>query len=266
MIETFGLYLTGHEAYLRRTTEYFGRGPIDDVGQWEWNFSEPPSLNLDVVAQLPGSKRRSLHVYLGSALCNFVVGELPDSVRDRESSAVASAQMAHGLGLTHSEWEFTSQTAGGGRKTFTCALRKNAAERIRFLAAAHRLKLVSMKPFVANLWNECTRIDSLGDESNLALVAIENDTFTTLIAKHGFIQSINRFFHRRESDVVTREVNRLQLSYGMDQKIGVALPATLRPCVDHQQEYVIQGNGSQILQRRLDFVDLMFKNEEGGTL
>jgi len=266
MIETFSLYLTAHEAYLRRTTGYFGRGRIEDVGQWEWNFLEPLSLNLDVVAQPMGSKSRSLHVYLGSALCNFVVGELPDNVRNRESSAVASAQMAHRLGLTHSEWEFTSQTARGGRKTFTCALRRDAAERIRFLAAAHRLRLVSMRPFAANLWNECTRTHGFASELDVALIAVEEDTFTTLVAKDRSLQSINRFFHRRESDVVTREVNRLQLSYGMDQKIGVALSAKLRPSLDHQGANVIQVYRSRTHRRRLDFGDLMFQDEEGGAL
>jgi hypothetical protein len=263
MNETFYLYLTGTTAYLRRTTGYFGRGPIDEVGQWEWDCLHPLSLNFDAVEGMGKERRRRLRVYLGSALCKFLVDELPDGVRDDEYLDVASAQTAHKLGLTASEWEFTFQLRKSDRKIFTCALRKQVAERIRTLAAKHRLKLMSMTPFVAALWNESTKFSDDAASSNLSLIVVEEDSFTTLASSDGVIHSMNSFFHRSEADLVNREVNRLQFSFGVEQNIGVALLEKLRPIVDHQPEKLIRVRQAQSQQRRHDFSDLMFCDEAG---
>lgn len=261
MSETLHLYLTGRDAHLRRVAGYFGRGPVDEVGQWQWNFLDPLSLNFDAVEGMDWERRRRLHVYLGSALCKFMVDDLPDGVRDEEYLAVASAKMAHKLGMTPSEWAFTSQVSKADRRTFTCALRKNIADRVNALAAEHKLKLVSMTPFVASLWNECEKAPDGAADSNFSLIVIEGDAFTTLAAKDGVIQSMNSFFHRGESDLVDREVNRLQLSLGVQQKIGVALLKRLRPFVDHQPEKLVQARHVQPLRSRPDFSDLMFRDE-----
>lgn len=257
MIENFYLYLTGRDAYLRNTRGFFWPRRIDEVGHWNWICSDPESLNFDVMSSSAGRRPRRLHVYMGSALCKFLVVEFPVGIKNEEYALVSRSQMIHQLGLEISEWEFTSQVVKADGKIITCAVRKAVVERIRDLAKKKRMTLASVKPFVAQLWNDCAKAKPNEDISSFSLIAVEADAFTTVSAAEGVVQSINCFFHRGDCNLVSREGSRLQLANGKDHAIRVALLTEYRSNIEHKREELIRNQEFWPNGRRPDFVDLL---------
>jgi hypothetical protein len=260
MSESFYLYLTGGDAYLRRRDGYFGRGSIEEVGQWKWSVSDLSSLSFKELDNINWNKRRKLHVYLGSALCKFLVADLPNAAKEQEYPTLAAAQMAHRLGLDVAEWEFTCEADRRNNKLFICASRRAVIERIEILAPELRLELLSLKPFTAGIWNGYTNTVDAALPGN-SLIAVENDALTTFTAQAGVLQTINSFYHRGEPDLINREVRRLQLSLGEEHYVAIALPATLRHFVAHHSKKVVEKPDAELLRRSPDFSDIMLSNE-----
>lgn len=221
-------------------------------------------MNLDELENINWSKRRELHVYLGSAICKFQITDLPGTVKEKELQTVAAAQMAHRLGLNIAEWEFTCQADRRNNKIIICASRRAIVDRIKSLAKEKRLKLSSLKPFAAVVWNEVGKIVDIANPG-MSLIVAENDALTTFTAKAGILQAMNSFYHRQEAELINREVKRLQLSATAEHSVGIAVPAALRHIAASHLEKVLQKPQSAS-NRGSDFTDMLLCDEAGNTL
>jgi len=214
MIDSYHLYLTSSKALLRKESGLPWKRKIELVGESGWNASQPSSLALHGAT---GGKRLrpTLCLYVGSALCKFMVLDLPPTLRnDRERRVAALAQMQHQLGLEAGAWEVSLDALEVGGKFLACAIPRALAERLRTLSKESGLRLVSVRPYFAAVWNAQVASLVANEAQTQALLAIESDAFTSLVAKDGKVVAISAMPHHSETGLVEREIKRLTFSMG----------------------------------------------------
>lgn len=263
MIDAYHLYLNSSEVLARRQC---GWGPWrrqEELLRWQWNATAPSSLNLDALA-LRRRRHATLSVHVGSALAKFMVLELPAGLEDGlEEHAAAQAQMQHQLGLNPAQWELRLDHLPARGKVVACALRADVAARLRQLARERNMRLVSLRPFAATAWNALQlqrEKQSRAPDSAGALMLVEKDAFTIVIEKDGAIDAMNALAHRREADLINREVRRLAYALGdqAQQHIRLAIAADLMPLASLHREKVVLRDDYLQQRQYMDFRDLLF--------
>jgi hypothetical protein len=261
MNETLHLYLTAGTVLLRREHGLPWARRIAPTGQASWNGAvlDPAALAAGGL-ELAASGRRwrpcPLHVYLGSALCRFMVATLPQGLRDdAERQAAAAAQMRHHLGLDGAEWSFALDAAAQPSSTVVCAVRQDLIGQLRRLAAAHRLVLASVRPFATGIWNAS---QSSGAE---ALIVVEDDAFTLFAPGTTGLEAVNTLAHRREHELIDRELRRVALARGAGGSgaVRLALPAHLDAMAPASARRALGRSGHLDREHHADFRDLVFR-------
>jgi hypothetical protein len=255
MTDSYHLYLTGTQVFARHETGLLRRR-IEPLATWNWDAAEPSSLTFEPLGR-SSARRANLHVYTGSALSKFTTMDLPAGLRDMdERRAAAQAHLHQQLGLHAAEWTCTLDPAAPSGKAVICALRRGVIERLRELSGANVLRLVSLRPYVAGVWNAFAR-NCLAQS---ALMAIEHDAFTLLVARGGVVESISGLSHRRENDLLEREIKRMAFSTGASaqEHLRLALPDTLLPMAHAHAEKIILKADYLSKAMYPDFRDLLF--------
>ncbi len=259
MTEAIHLYIGGKQVIARRQSGYPWRRRTEPLGAWDWDAAAPSSLTFDQLA-LPTKRRVNLHVYVGSALSRFMALALPAGLRDLgEQRAAAQAQMQQQLGLNPADWNFTLDPQRPPAKSVVCAVRRNVIERIEALSTQHGLRLMSLQPYVAGVWNAFQERKNAPES---ALIAIEEDAFTVFVASAGALESMSTLYHRRESGLVEREIKRLGMSAGgVEQEIGVALSNGLAGMAQTNPDRILLKAAYLKEAIYADFRDLLFASE-----
>jgi hypothetical protein len=266
MISSYHLYLTGTKASLRSQTGLSQR--IKEVAHWQWDGNDPSSLEL--VPDIAGRFGTGLHVYVGSALSQFIALELPNGLLNIEEQRVAAkAQMQSQLGLNVGEWDFAISLQHGSNTVIVCAVRRNLLERVRELARGLRLRLVSFRPYIVGVWDSVQTHQRSNSVSSFVLLALEDDAFTVFVAEDYGIIAMNSMQHTRETGLVDREIKRLGYTLPIEtlNKICIAIPGGgVGLAAGHLNNLV---SNSEFLARPIyaDFRDLLFStNPEEGDL
>ncbi len=260
MIESFHLYITGKEAYLRRQTGLPWRRRVEVVDQWHWDPAVPASL-LRASMGVKKWYRPRLHVYVGSALCKFMAVALPLELHAiDELRAAGQAKMQHQLGLNAADWVFTLDSASPGGKAIVCAARRNVMDRVHELTAKTGLRLWSLKPYVVGIWNVAQKKVRAATPSATALIAIEEDAFTVWMTRAGILDAMNTLGHAREPELVSREMKRLAFILGDDanENIGLALAPSLSSMMPPNAGKLLLRSAYVKENRYADFRDLLF--------
>ncbi|NHQ90515.1 hypothetical protein [Janthinobacterium lividum] len=265
MIDAYHIYLNGSEAMLRRQTGWGRWRRVEEMARWQWEAGMPASLNFGAL-ELRQRRYATLAVHLGSALGKFMILELPAGLQsEQEEHAAAEAQMQHQLGLNPGQWEFTLGPLPGRKKVVACALRADIGARLRQLASEHGLRLLSMRPYVAGVWNAMQlrrgpSAPALPDDR--AVIMIERDAFTIVIEKDGAMAAMSAMTHRREPDMINREIRRMAYSLGEDaqQHIRLAVASELLPLAQLHTEKVLEQHDYLQPVLYADFRDLLFQS------
>lgn len=263
MIDAYHLYLNAGEVIVRRETGWWRWRHLEDVARWRWDAAAPATLNLDLLA-LRRHRHATLAVYAGSALGKFMILDLPAGLQGRqEEHAAAQAQMQHQLGLNPAQWELTVDHLPASGKAVACALRADISARIRQLARERGMRLQSLRPYAAIAWNTLQRrSQSAGkpQSGSSALMLVEADAFTIFMAKKGVIEAINALGHRREADLVNREIRRMAYALGDDahRRIRLAVVADLLPLAQLHADKIVRSDDDRLLPHA-DFRDLLLQ-------
>ncbi|APA68763.1 hypothetical protein [Janthinobacterium sp. 1_2014MBL_MicDiv] len=265
MIDAYHMYLTASEVRVRRQTGWGHWRRVEELARWQWNAGLPDSLTFE---DLVLRKRRyaTLVVHVGSALSKFMMLELPSGLQnEQEEQLAAQAQMQHQLGLSPGQWEYTLDHLPAARgKVVVCALRADIGVRLRQLARERGLRLMSLRPYVVGVWNAMQqRPGSLApiSDGDRALMMVETDAFTIVIERNDTMKAMSTMVHRREADVIKREIRRM--AYSLDEKaqhsIRLAVAGEILPLAQLHAEKVLQRD--DYLQPILyaDFRDLLFQ-------
>lgn len=224
MIESFHLYLNGRQARFRRQSGFPWQRKLVELPLLEWSAQDMASLDFNALDI--GKRRRAapLHVCLGSALCKFMLVDMPsDAVDEHEQSLIAEARMRQHFGLHLGEWIYKAYVGKVRTQAVVCAVRADLVAHIRSQAGMHGLKLVSLQPYAAILWNLLVEQFGGQDVQQAGLLAVEDDAFTLFLAKSDVVTSLNALIHNREVDLVERELRRVGLSAGMEMRDAVRL-------------------------------------------
>lgn len=265
MIETFHLYITATQVHARRQSGW--RQQIHPLAEWEWDAASPASLSFK---KIPCKKilRPNLHVHLGSALCKFMTVDLPAGLHNvQEQSAAGQAQMQYQLGLSASDWVFTLNRPRSPAEfvsSLVCAVRRPVIERLQELSKDSGLRLVSLKPYIAGVWNAVQAGPRHLAQLESALLAIEHDAFTLFVGRAGTLESMNTLSHVAEPDLIEREIKRLGYSLGRAVQDTVRLvlaEGCLTMAQAHADKILVK---SDYLKKPLyaDFRDLLFHADE----
>ncbi|HYD82135.1 MAG TPA: hypothetical protein VEC06_20205 [Paucimonas sp.] len=258
MNESMHLYVTGRRVLARRKSGVLRWQRVEPAGEWAWDTANPASLRFGEPDAAGKGRRTDLHVYVGSALSKFLVLDLPAGLRDRdESRAAAQAQIQHQLGLHGADWVFALDLAPAPAKSVVCAVPRDFMERIRELARERNLRLVSLRPYVSGVWNAFRQDDA---SAHPVLMAVEEDAFTLLVARQGVLQSMSSLRHGRESDLIEREIKRVELSVGADARrhIRLALPPDLLAMAGTNADKLLRQADGTKSGLHADFRDLLF--------
>ena len=223
MIEAFHIYLTSTRVRVRRQGGLPWNRPVTALPESAWSADVPASLALSL-PERRSTLRPSLHVHVGSALCKFMAIDMPAHARDAdERLAIAQAHMQHQLGLAREEWTFSMEASWSGTRPVACAMRRTLISRVEQLSAHHGLSLRSLRPFVGGVWNGFDARQEGREVDRCALLAIEDDAFTVMVAEGGALVSVSTMSHGSEADLVAREIGRLGIAHGANVEARVAL-------------------------------------------
>jgi hypothetical protein len=270
MIDAYHVYLNASEVLVRRQSGWWRWRCVEDLVRWQWDAAVPASLDFN---SLNLRKRRlaTLTVHFGSALAKFMTLELPDGLRgEQEERAAVQAQMQHQLGLNPGQWEYTLDHLKDRRRVVACALRADIGARLRLLSHERGMRLQSIRPLVAGVWNAWTRRSPLRAETSngaKVLMMVERDAFTIVVEKNGSVGAASSMVHRREDDLINREVRRMaSLGEDAQRHIRLAVAADLLPLARLHAEKVLQQE--EYLQQSAypDFRDLLFQSPVGAVL
>lgn len=271
MIDSYHLYLSASEAMLRRQSGMPWRRRVEQLGAWRWDASRPASLMLERFAPR-GRLRAPLHVYVGSALSKFMAFDLPVGLRSpQEQRAAAQAQMQHQLGLNAADWELALDAGTGVGKSVACAVPRQVSARVAMLASEHRLRLVSLRPYVTAVWNMVRAQNSRATDGGApsALLALEGDAFSILMERSGQMVAVSAMRHGREAGLVEREIKRLGYALGADgqSRIQLALSAQLDGIAPAHAGKIVRNPAGAPACLYIDFRDLLLPGVavEGGA-
>jgi hypothetical protein len=260
------MYLAGSGVLLRRQAGILRR-TLAPAGQGSWDGRDLAGMTLEWPTAARSWPRRPLNVYVGSALCKFLVVALPAELRnDAERRAAGGAQMCHQLGLSSAEWVFALDTGEAREQTIVCGIPRALIAQLQAFAAARKLTLTSIRPFVSAVWNACwTHADS-DDSKSGDLIVVENDAFTVFASTMGKLRTIGTLVHRGEEGLIDREVRRIVLAAGMDAaSIRIALPNHLEFMAPASSTYYLRGEGNCHHALYRDFRDLALAAPEGAA-
>jgi hypothetical protein len=264
MIDAYHIYINASEVMLRRQTGWGRWRRIEELARWQWESATPASLNF---AALELRKRRyaTLAVHVGSALGKFMMLQLPPGLQgEQEERTAAEAQMQHQLGLNPGQWEFTLDHLPARGKVVACALRADIGARLRQLANEHSLRLLSVRPYVAGVWNAVQLWrgpTAPASDGGSAVMMVERDAFTIVIEKNGAMEAMSAMTHRRESEMINREMRRMAYSLGEDAQgqIRLAIVGELLPLAQLHAEKMLQLDDYLQPVLYADFRDLLFQ-------
>lgn len=264
MTDTFHLYLNGRRALCRRQSGLPWKRLLVELPEWSWNSQDPASLAFSL-PDADKRRRAPLHVYLGSALCKFMIVEIAEGVVDvRERGLIAEARMRRHLGLDPEEWRCTVDVGKKLGKAIVCAIHSDLMARIEALATLHGLKLVSLRPYASGLWNMLSGSAHNMSDTHTGLLAVEDDAFTVFLAQSGALISMNALMHNGEPDLVERELKRIGLSAGPQMREGIRLALSnefaRKTMFDRERMLDRQSNQAGILA--CDFRDLLLEKNE----
>jgi hypothetical protein len=260
MNESLHLYLTGSACRLRREQGLAWRRRVTPAGEGEWDGALLDGDGLELAAPGRRWRRRTLHVHLGSALCRFMVAALPQGLRDdTERQAAAAAQMRHQLGLDGAEWTCALDAAAHDRSapgTIVCAVRLAVMVQLRRLADVNRLALVSVRPFATTVWNAARA----GTTDAATLIVVEDDAFTLFVAGSAGLETVSTMGHRRESELIERELRRVALAAGAQGgAVHLAMPAHLDAMAPASAVRGLTRQAHLDREHYADFRDLLFR-------
>lgn len=264
MIDAYHIYLNGSEVLLRRQTGWWRWRRVEEVARWQWDAAVPVSLNFDAL-QLRKRRYATLAVHVGSALGKFMMIELPVGLQgEDEERAAAQAQMQHQLGLLPGQWEFTLDHQPQRGKLVACAVRADIGARLRQLARDRGLRLLSLRPYVAGVWNAMQLRPAspvTASDADRAVMMVENDAFTIVIEREGKMDAISAMAHRREADLINREIRRMAYSLGEDgqRHIRLAVTSEIQPLAQLHGEKVLRRDDYLHAAVYADFRDLLFQ-------
>lgn len=264
MIDAYHVYLSASVVLVRRQTGFWRWRRIEELARWQWDAGVPASLDFGALP-LRARRHATLSVYAGSALGKFMALDLPAGLSgEHEERAAAQAQMQHQLGLNPAQWEFTLDRVPAPGKSVACALRADVVARVRQLARERGLRLLSIRPFVAGVWNavQRRRTPAAAASGASALMAVESDAYTIVIENDGVLESMSALSHRREADVVNRELRRMAYAPGADAQRQIRLAVSgdsVGLALAHADKIVARGD---YLRHALyaDFRDLLFQD------
>lgn len=265
MIDAYHIYLNASEVMLRRQTGWGRWRRVEELARWQWNASTPASLNFDPL-ELRKRRYATLAVHVGSALGKFMMLQLPPGLQgEQEERAATEAQMQHQLGLNPGQWEFTLDHLPARGNIVACALRADIGARLRQLANEHSLRLLSVRPYVAGVWNAMQLWRGPtppASDGGSAVMMVERDAFTIVIEKKGAMEAMSAMTHRREAEVINREIRRMAYSLGEDAQrhVYLAVAGELLPLAHLHADKVVRQE--DYLQPILyaDFRDLLFQS------
>ncbi|CAM3143767.1 hypothetical protein [Janthinobacterium lividum] len=261
MIDAYHVYLNASEVMLRRQTGWGRWRRVEEIARWQWDAGTPASLNFDAL-KLRKRRYATLYVHVGSALGKFMMLRLPSELQgEQEERAAAEAQMQHQLGLNAGQWEFTLDHLPTRGKIVACALRADIGARLRQLANEHSLRLLSVRPYVAGVWNAMQLLRGPATlNGGRAVMMVERDAFTIVIEKEGKMDAMSTMIHRCETEVINREIRRMAYSLGEDAQrhVYLAVAGELLPLAQLHADKVVRHE--DFLQPNLyaDFRDLLF--------
>lgn len=209
MIESLHLYLNTNEARLRSLRGPFWKREVCDLARWNWNAGQVESLRH---ASLEGKgRKRALYVYAGSGLCRFGVYPCPDGLHDAdEALAIGRACMQHELGLDGESWNFAVDLDRRRGLIVACAQRRSMFTALNALTAEQALRLRSVRPFAALLWNAAAPAIPAQGESTVLL--LEADALTVFRQRAGKLAAAYAMAHRGDASAIERQLQRLSMS------------------------------------------------------
>lgn len=245
---------------VRRQSGLLWRRKMTDIAEWNWDSKIPSSLIFDQITEI--RKWSTLSVYLGSSLCKFMAFDLPVGVTDlNEQKSVAQARMQQQLGLTPGEWIFTLDAITTPNKSIACAIRRDVIDQLKKIAAEKKWRLISLQPYVCNIWNTFQEKHAAIPQS--ALLTIEKDALTVIASASNFIGSISTLTYSGEDKIIEREIKRLSLSLGKDgeQQIYLAHAEKNHSFASISSSNLMSKKNYLKQSRYADFRDLLFSEE-----
>ena len=238
---------------------------MEVLDEWEWDAATPSSLNFDRIKAVK-ERRSRLYVYAGSALIKLLTIKLPANLQEgREQKLAAQAHMQDQLGLNPEEWELAIDLARLPVASTVCAIRRSFMNRVRELSTQNNLRLVSLKPFVAGVWNAFQNKQMPVSGTRSALIMIERDAFTTVVDQSGTVELITTLLHMQEGDLVERELRRLAFSGNeiASSNIRLAIPNDLLDLANNHWDKALRQSDYLQPAKYADFRDLLFLHNLG---
>ncbi len=258
------MYVTGTDILVRRERGLWRRS-VAPIEQGKWNGTDLKTASIELPQPQRARQRRNLHVYLGSALCQFMVTTLPQGLRnEHERLAAAKAQMMHRLGLNVEEWQFTLDDSAQAQGRIACSVRQALMAQLRSLSEAYKLTLVSVRPFASVVWN--TLQMKASSTACSSLLVVEEDALTLFASASGTLESISTLMHGREIGLIDREVRRLALAVGAEERpVHLVLPAHLDSMAPAFASQALRGSDYLKNECYADFRDLLFRSTAEGN-
>jgi hypothetical protein len=121
------------------------------------------------------------------------------------------------------------------------------------------MRLLSLRPFVAGAWNALQLSPALAPDAGV-LMLVEQDAFTIFTQNEGVIEAVSALAHRREADLVNREVRRMAYALGDDaqRRIRLALVPGLAPLAHLHADKIVRRDDYLKQALYADFRDLLF--------
>ncbi len=258
MNESLHLYLSGADAMLRVRAGWPWRPRVAELAAWR---CAPEAGALHAPCALPGARwrRTALHVVVGAALCRLGVFDLPEGARGpAEIEAIGRARLAHDLDLEAARWRLSCDHDARHRKVIVCAVRVEVYAAVEAFAAAHGLRLASLRPFAAVLANAVAPAPAAGRRT---LLAVEAGALSVIGWDDGAIASARSMVHDGQPHTLLRAVQRVALN-GEDSAGELALLADRRVAWEAPGGAAWLDAGRLRRERYADFRDLMFREQE----
>lgn len=258
MNESLHLYLSGSEAMLRVRGGWPWRPRIAELAAWR---CAPAADAVHPPCALPGTRwgRTALHVVVGAALCRLGVFDLPPGARGpAEIAAIGRARLVHDLDLDAAHWRLSCDHDRRHRKVVVCAVRAEVYAAVETFAAAHRLRLASLRPFAAVLANA---VNPAAPTGRRTLLAVEAGALSVIDWDDGAIASARSLLHDGRPQTLMRAVQRVALT-GEHSAGELALLADRRVAWQVPGAAAWLDAGRLRQERYADFRDLMFRAQE----
>ncbi|AXA91099.1 hypothetical protein DPH57_07960 [Massilia sp. YMA4] len=130
---------------------------------------------------------------------------------------------------------------------------------VTMFATAHRLRIMTLQPYAASLWN-CVR-DRRTSRTNRTLVAVEQDALTVLRWSDGTLREAYSILHAGDASLLQRETRRLALQGDARDKLTLLAHRDGSWDLTGLEGMLLPSRGYLRRLRYGDFRDLMFAAE-----